>query len=432
MSSKFANRRKPRKIGGDDEEDDGGAASGMWAEITFFSTLHICLPKSKLTWRLAEPVVKRPAASKPKHKSKLQLSFGPDTSMTDGDQESEVVLPKRHGLGRRAMERSAGQIPSVSARLGQDQDRPTYNHDYLKELRDSTPSTPKTTTDDETSKAVDVAAKFGEVMTVSGQSHIPSEAEIREKKARRARLAMEHGAGEDEFISLDVNNAADTDDWDAVVRGEKEVKEDTRLVRDDEDFAEGEEFFTEDGKMALGRKAEREKKRKEREAMRDLIEDAEGISDEDDSDLEEKAAYEAAQVHAAMGRGQSGGIDRPKTPPKVTSLPRLASSFERLRTSLASMEVSKTQMISRMEELRKEKADIAVREVEIQAMIKEAGDNYERLKKEAGVDSNAKLDAANGALEKSRGLESIGAPVPLPVRDSSMSHSSDSSFEDSS
>ncbi|CAG7963865.1 unnamed protein product [Penicillium nalgiovense] len=432
MSSKFANRRKPRKIGGDDEEDDGGTASGMWAKITFFSTLDIRIPRSKLTCRFAEPVVKRPSALKPKHKSKLQLSFGPDTSMTDGDQESEVVLPKRHGLGRKAIERSAGQIPSVSARLGQDQDRPTYNHDYLKELRDSTPSTPKAATDDETNRAVDVAAKFGEIMTVSGPSHIPSEAEIREKKARRARLAMEHGAGEDEFISLDVNNAANTDDWDAVVRGEKQVEEDTRLVRDDEDFAEGEEFFTEDGKMALGRKAEREKKRKDREAMRDLIEDAEGISDEDDSDLEEKAAYEAAQVHAAMGHGKSGGIDRPKTPPKVTSLPRLASSFERLRTSLASMEVSKTRMISRMEELRKEKADIAVREVEIQAMIKEAGDNYERLKKEAGVDSNAKLDAANGALEKPRGLESIGAPVPVPVRDSSMSHSSDSSFEDSS
>ncbi|KAJ5511045.1 hypothetical protein LT330_006256 [Penicillium expansum] len=411
MSSKFANRRKPRKVGGDDEEDDGGAAP--------------------------EPVVKRPAAFRPKQKSKLQLSFGPETSMNDEDQESEVVLPKRHGLGRKAIERS-GQIPSVSseklsARVNQDQDRPTYSHDYLKELRDSTPSTPKTTTDDESSKAVDVAAKFGEIMTIPGQAHIPSEAEIREKKARRARLAMEHGAGEDEFISLDVNNAANTDDWDAVVRGEKEVEEDTRLVRDDEDFAEGfEEFFTEDGKMALGRKAEREKKRKDREAMRDLIEDAEGISDEDDSDLEEKAAYEAAQVHAAMGHGKSAGIDRPKTPPKVTSLPRLTSSFERLRTSLASMEGSKTQMISRMEELRKEKADIAIREVEIQAMIKEAGDNYERLKKEAAVVSSAKLDASNGALEKSRGLESIGAPVPVPRRGSSMSDSSDSSFEDSS
>jgi hypothetical protein len=358
--------------------------------------------------------------------------------MNDGDEESEVVLPKRHGLGRKAMEKSAGVLPSVSsetlsARFGRDLDRPTYSHDYLKELRDSTPSTPKTTTDDETSKAVDVAAKFGEIMTVPGQAHIPSEAEIREKKARRARLAMEHGAEEDEFISLDVNNAANTDDWDAVVRGEKEVEEETRLVRDDEDFAEGfEEFFTEDGKMALGRKAEREKKRKDREAMRDLIEDAEGISDEDDSDLEEKAAYEAAQVHAAMGHGKSAGIDRPKTPPKVTSLPRLASSFERLRTSLASMEGSKTQMISRMEELRKEKADIAIREVEIQTMIKEAGDNYERLKKEAAVVSNAKLDPSSGALEKSRGLESIGASVPVPVRGSSISDSSDSSFEDSS
>ncbi|KAJ5593197.1 hypothetical protein N7537_010101 [Penicillium hordei] len=412
MSSKFGNRRKPRKVGGDDEEDDGGAAP--------------------------EPVVKRPAAFRPKQKSKLQLSFGAETSMNDGDEESEVVLPKRHGLGRKAMEKSAGVLPSVSsetlsARFGRDLDRPTYSHDYLKELRDSTPSTPKTTTDDETSKAVDVAAKFGEIMTVPGQAHIPSEAEIREKKARRARLAMEHGAEEDEFISLDVNNAANTDDWDAVVRGEKEVEEETRLVRDDEDFAEGfEEFFTEDGKMALGRKAEREKKRKDREAMRDLIEDAEGISDEDDSDLEEKAAYEAAQVHAAMGHGKSAGIDRPKTPPKVTSLPRLASSFERLRTSLASMEGSKTQMISRMEELRKEKADIAIREVEIQTMIKEAGDNYERLKKEAAVVSNAKLDPSSGALEKSRGLESIGASVPVPVRGSSISDSSDSSFEDSS
>ncbi|KAJ5680186.1 hypothetical protein N7536_011325 [Penicillium majusculum] len=410
MSSKFANRRKPRKVGRDDEEDAGAAP---------------------------EPVVKRPAASRPKQKSKLQLSFGAETSMNDGDENSEVVVPKRHGLGRKAMERSAGVLPSVSsetlsARFGQDPDRPTYNHDYLKELRDSTPSTPKTTTDDETSKAVDVAAKFGEIMTVPGQAHIPSEAEIREKKARRARLAMEHGA-EDEFISLDANNAANTDDWDAVVRGEKQVEEETRLVRDDEDFAEGfEEFFTEDGKMALGRKAEREKKRKDREAMRDLIEDAEGISDEDDSDLEEKAAYEAAQVHAAMGHGKSAGIDRPKTPPKVTSLPRLASSFERLRTSLASMEVSKTQMISRMEDLRKEKADIAIREVEIQAMIKEAGDNYERLKKEAAIVSNGKLDASSGALEKSRGLESVGTPVHVPVRGSSMSDSSDSSFEDSS
>ncbi|KAJ5555660.1 hypothetical protein N7535_008094 [Penicillium sp. DV-2018c] len=406
MSSKFANRRKPRKIGGDDEEEDGGAAP--------------------------EPVVKRPTI-KPKQKSKLQLSFGAETSMNDADQEGEVTIPERQGLGRKPLGRGAIQHPAlapekISARFGQDQDRPSYSHDYLKELRDSTPSTPKTRTDDESTKAVDVAAKFGEIMTVSGQAHIPSEAEIREKKARRARLALEHSAGEDDFIALDDHEATHATDWGAAARGEKEAK-DTRLIRDDEDFAEGFEEFTEDGKIALSRKAEREKKRKDREAMRELIDDAVGASDEEDSDFEEKAAYEAAQIKAAM-YGKSDAIDRPKTPPKVTSLPRLASSFERLRMSLASMEGLKTQMISRMEEMRKEKADIANREVEIQAMIKEAGDNYERLKKEAGVASTAEMNASNGALEKSRGLENIGAPVP--VRNSSISDSSDSSFEDSS
>jgi hypothetical protein len=349
--------------------------------------------------------------------------------MNDGDEDSEVIIPKRHGLGRKAVEKSASQrLPGLSetlaARVGHEPDRPTYNNDYLKELRDSTPSTPKTNTDDESSRSVDVAAKFGEIMTVSGQSHIPSEAEIREKKARRARLALEHGAEDDGYIALDDHDAAHVDDWDAVARGDKEVQ-DTRLIRDDEDFAEGFEEYVEDGKVSLGRKAEREKKRRDREAMRELIDDAEGISDEDDSDLEEKAAYEAAQTKAAMGRGTSDGFDRPKTPPKMTSLPRLANSFERLRMSLASMEVAKTQMISRMEDLRKEKADIAVREVEIQGMIKEAGDNYERLKKEA-VKSNG--DASNnGALEISRGLDSIGAPVP---RSNSSEESSDSSFED--
>lgn len=328
---------------------------------------------------------------------------------SDGDDGSEVVIPKRHGLGRKAMERSAFQRTlTPSARVGQDQDRPNYSSEHLKELRDSTPSTPKASADDEKDRTVDVAAKFGEVMKVSGQSAIPSEAEIREKKARRARLALEHTSQEDDFIALDDNDG--DEDWDAVARGEKEKVQDTRLIRDDEDFAEGFDEYVEDGKISLGRKAEREQKRKDREAMRELIDDAEGLSDEEDSDLEEKAAYEATQTKAAIGQ-RSGGIDRPRTPPKMTSLPKLSSSLERLRMSLAAMETSKTQMICRMEELRKEKEDIAVREVEIQGLIKEAGDNYERLKREAGIDSTAGEDATAtaGALEMSRGLESIGA-----------------------
>lgn len=350
-----------------------------------------------------------------KQKSKLRLSFGPgETSMADDEgQESEVVIPKRPGLGRRALEKStlqSGSGRSIPLRVGPEQDRPSYNTDYLKELRDSTPSTPKTpATDEDKEKTIDVAAKFGEVMKVSAPSAIPSEAEIREKKARRARLAKEHGATvtEQDYISLEDNTG--DGDWED---GAQEDHRDTRLIRDDEDFAEGFDEFVEDGRISLGKKAEREQQRKQREQMKELIEGAEGLSDEDDSDVEERAAYEATQTRAAMGKSGRDPMERPKTPPKMTSLPRLSTCLDRLRTNLAVMEQSKTQMIGRMEELRKEKADIAVREVEIQALIKEAGDNYEKLKQEAGVVPGAIEDGtAAGEIQNERGLESFGSPM---------------------
>ncbi|KAH3377718.1 hypothetical protein KXW99_003185 [Aspergillus fumigatus] len=402
MSSAFTNRRKPRKVGGDDEENDSGEQDNG-------------------------PVVKRPNPLKSKQKSKLRLSFGPgETSMTDdGGQESEVVLPKRHGLGRRALEKSALQRAGKPPGLGDqlpirvpEQERPNYSEDYLKELRNSTPSTPKAATDDEKDKTVDVAAKFGEVMKVSAPSAIPSEAEIREKKARRARLAKELASGteEQDFISLEENMS--DEEW-GLKKTEKEDMRDTRLIRDDEDFAEGFDEYVEDGRISLGKKAEREQKMKQREQMRELIEEAEAISDEDDSDLEEKAAYEAAQTRAAIGSGGRDHINRPRTPPKITSLPRLSTSLERLRTMLAVLEKSRTQMINRMEDLRKEKADIAVREVEIQALIKEAGDNYERLRQEAGLTPGSEEDLSIATdIKNARGLESFGASIAGSAGDS--------------
>jgi hypothetical protein len=340
--------------------------------------------------------------------------------MTEGgDDESEVVVPKKHGLGRRILEKNALQrstTPSGSSnqlplRVGPQQDRPSYSADYLNELRNSTPSTPKTAADDGNKGEVDVAAKFGELMTVTAPSLIPTEAEIREKKARRARLAKEQESNsltEQDYISLEDNA---NEDWEVV---DKEDLKDTRLVRDDEDFAEGFDEYVEDGRISLGKKAEREQKKKQRETMRELIEEAEAFSDEEESDLEEKAAYEASQTRAAIGHGGKDPLDRPKTPPKMTSLPRLSTCLDRLRTTLAVMEKNKSHMINRMEELRKEKADISVREVEIQALIKETGDHYEKLKQEAGVTPGSDVDTpATTDFESSRGLENIGASMTV-------------------
>lgn len=335
----------------------------------------------------------------------------------DSGEQSEVVAPKRHGLGQRAVEKSAlkrGLVPdSAPLRVGMDQDRPSYSNEYLKELKDSTPATPKDLPEKEKQRTVDVAAKFGEVMQVSTPSALPSEAEIREKKERRARLAKEHNASlikEDDYISL--NDPEQVDEGVPNSQGDDDAI-DTRLIRDDEDFAEGFDDFVEDGKISLGKKAEREQKRRQREEMRELINEAEVSSGEEDSDFEEKAAYEAHQTRAAMGHGGRERIDRPRTPPKMVALPRLSNSTDRLRTNLAVMEKNRMQMINRMEDLRKEKAEIAAREVEIQAMIKEAGDNYEKLKLEAGVAPGTDEASATGELQVSRGLENIGEPMAM-------------------
>ncbi|KAL4872251.1 hypothetical protein BDV12DRAFT_193698 [Aspergillus spectabilis] len=393
MSSGFANRRKPRKVGGDEDNDEGEQDAG--------------------------PIVKRPINTKTKQKPKARISFGiGEISMTDaGEGESEVVLPKKHGLGRRVIEKNATQrsiTPSglsnqLPLRVGPEQDRPSYNADYLNELRNLTASTSKPTSGDENKNEVDVAAKFGgEIMKVTAPSAIPTAAEIKEKKARRARLAKEQESQsltEKDYIALEEHAE---DDWELVDREDREELKDTRLVRDDEDFAEGFDEYVEDGRISLGKKAEREQKKKQREEMRELIEEAEALSDEEDSDLEEKAAYEASQTRAAMGYSGRDSVDRPKTPPKMTSLPRLSASLDRLRLSLAVLEKSRSQMINQMEELRKEKADISVREVEIQALIKETGDYYEKLKQEAGVTPGSEVDTpATTDFESSRGLETL-------------------------
>jgi Nineteen complex-related protein 2 len=423
MNSAFANRRKARKVGG--EEDEGQNANGQgWLCNASLSPERECRLRRNL-----EPVisVRRPTNSKPKQKSKLRLSFGPrETSMADDnddDGESEVITPKRPGLGRRMLENTAIRRPlkpsasteHLSIRVGPDHDRPSYSQDYLQELRDSTPSTPKDTGSLQTGasnsdKAVDVAAKFGDVMEISVATAIPSEAEIREKKARRARLAKEQ-----DFISLD--DVGDDNNWSINSIDDKKAKPETRLVPDDEDFAEGfDEFvqeFAEDGKISLGRKAERLQQKRQRETMRDLIDEAEATSDDNDSDAERRAAYEVSQTQAAIGSMGSNhqALDgRPKTPPKITPLPRLTSTLDRLRLTLATLGVSKRHLVNRMEELRKEKANIATREVEVQTLIKEAGENYEKLRTEAGL-----VHSKSGSPDDNhsdRGLDNLGTTTP--------------------
>jgi hypothetical protein len=310
---------------------------------------------------------------------------------------SAVFTPKKSTLSRQAVEKNAlrkalvSTLSSEHLPFRQSDDRPSYSLDHLNELRSSTPSTPKdlkSLSDDEdgAGKTLDLASKFGSNLAVYQDSAIPTDAEIKEKKERRARLAKE------EYIAL----SDEDNNRNEISLLPRKPNPNTRLVRDDEDIAEGFDEFVEDGGIAVGRKAEREQKRRHEAEIRDLINEAEGSSeaDSDDSEAERRAAYEAAQTRAGMDGLQKEATNRypprPRTPPKITPLPSLNACLERLRESLVGVQHARMQKVRRMEEIQREKADIATREVEIQELIREAGERYEKLRGEVEVSSERK------------------------------------------
>ncbi|KAI5304290.1 hypothetical protein KEM56_006661 [Ascosphaera pollenicola] len=404
MSSLFAKRRAPRKISTNDEEDENDPGT---------------------------PVVIKQVSrkQKPKPKARQAHLLEQDLGGEDGpEEESVVVRPKKLGLNARALEQAALATTPTSSSL-QDSSRASYTKEALQDLKQSTPSQSRdlsnnnnaTTVDTKNeqpaqTKQLDIAAKFGEIAQVAPPSNIPTEAEIREKKERRARLAKEYAA--EDFISLEDDGASEHEyEWTVTGRKDASENNNTRLVRDDEDFAEGFDEYVEDGQIALGARAERARKQKQREQMRELIE-ADESSDDEDSDAENRAAYEEAQTRAAMYGQQSreaAAPARPSTPPKVVPLPRLSDGIIRLQTSLGVMEGARTRMLLRMEELRKEKVEIASREAEIQRLLKETGDRYEKLKVETG----AAPTLNNLIMDAPRGLENLGTLKAADATDSS-------------
>jgi hypothetical protein len=390
---------------------------------------------------LSRPPIGRSAStSKKKKAASSRLSFGLG-EIISGDaaealEDSELFTPKKPSLGRRVIESNAirKSLPAyqMPIRGSEDEDeRPIYSKDYLNELKSSTPSTPRdlralsATADEE--EGLDESELDGAMIvdteqnlpSTSGVSAIPTEAEIREKKERRARLAHEQ-----DFISLD----SGPDDRQQLSLLPRKKKAETRLVREDEDLGEGFDEFVDDGRISLGKKAEREAKRRQRAAMADLIHEAEGSSSDtsDDSERERQAAFESAQTRAGMD-----GLSKPdlsdaihQIPPKITPLPNLSECLQRLQTTLSGMQKELEQRNAKMAELQQEKKEILAREQEVQRLLKEAGDRYAAMRTDTGlppVDTKALVEGQSpfmNPMVANRGLESFGnTPTARPQMD---------------
>lgn len=378
---------------------------------------------------VVRPAISR-AGSKKKRKPASRLSFGvraddEEDGADAGGPDVATAKKKSEGSGLKKVI----SLKDLAMRSREDDDRPRYSKEYLDELQSSTPNTPRPPShsdvppEAEDEMSLDASELEGAVIVEDPSSapaapsstsapRILTASEIQEKKDRRARRAHE------DFISL-----SDEDEEDASARRKK--KDDGRLARDDENIYEGFEEFVEDGDVALGRRAEREARRRKRAEMASLIAEAEGNSDEesDESEAERRAAFEAAQSRAGMDGLKRPTRDpgEPAPKPRLTPLPTMAECLRSLQETLAAKKAELEARSRKVAELRVEREEIRNREAEVQRLVDEAGEKYKAAVAGAGgnvgalesAESPAVRVPANGSAEfaAERGLESFGTPT---------------------
>ncbi|KAF3147206.1 hypothetical protein TWF703_000046 [Orbilia oligospora] len=275
--------------------------------------------------------------------------------------------------------------------------RPSYSKEALAELKGSTPTTPlHRNNDDDTDISMsdapppaskdplDVAGKFAveraSAAAAANELSIPDSGTIKALKARRALLAQNP-----DYISL-------SDD----------VKKGSRLQKTQDDEEEILETFVEDGGLALGKRAEKEKERRRREDIREAIDMVERPSDEDEEDSNDdgNGEWEANRLRTGgYGSNKRETLEEKlrKPPAVITPLPNFQEALANLKGILAGMNDAMEQKSKRVEELLSEKEMIEQREKELQKLLKETSEKYEQLRAEAGT-----------ALHVGRGLESFG------------------------
>lgn len=414
-----------------------------------------------------------------------KLSFGTAAADDDGDAADEggVVRPKAKPA-KASISRLAFRATFAT---DSDTDRPRYSAEVLAELQSSTPNAPPppplpnetppplsddameldaseldgatvvTLPDDGSGKALSSA----QAASLLHQTQILSDAQIRERKERRARLAAEQramgssGDGED-FIPLGGGSDESDDSFAGHYRrrlgqlsrvgdlenpyDEDKMDVDTRLVPDDEDFAEGFEAFTEDGGIALGRKAEREARERRRKEMRELISSAEhggggpGVDADDDassdSEAERRIEFERAQARAGLdgvrdkpvlkdARGKDVLVDQQVPIPNTSApLPNLAVSLEAFTARVASIEAALQARRKAAADLDEEVAENEARRREVQNLLDQRATEFEaRLRGEAVVRASGEdTDGAKGGEDGKNGADvtsGSGTPVGL-------------------
>lgn len=387
----------------------------------------------------------------------------PDSSNTNEDEDGPVVVRKPlSGIKNKSKLRTSQvstptiQTPKIQSTNvtpepdSRPSDQPVSIPSAVVNIQYDSHVAPETSALQPQNLTIDIASKFGPSASTT-PSGILNPTQIAERKARRARLAKESQAAllssdnnnnsiskNSDFISLD---AYDSDgefkpsrmQISTYLRDDNVAasKEFTRLVPEDEDIAEGFESFVEADNSGGPNRLNMSMKineAREREAIRTLIDRAEGhsIKDNDsdashahseddseassDSDASQTAAYTTAQtIHgtslshlsSAQRRQLTRDTVRPRAPEKATAIPSLAAGLARLRDLQGQAEAGKLRAEVRIGEIDKRLQEVEGEKERIQKGLEEVGRELEAV----SVNGNGTDEMGKGS---GRGLDDIG------------------------
>ncbi len=354
-------KRKPSKpkIVGREDDDDG--------EV---NTIHTQGPK------INAKIVSITGGDKPmsrktgtKVTSKLKVSLA-SLDATEEEQHSEAFQPKRSAFSQKLRE-GLGTDLTLPSNLKQADISRTYSSDYLSQLRDSTPSTPREYVSDGQLLSDPThmeGTKPGDAVNLSQRLHIqeiPEQGAISHFKEQRSIRK----AGGEQYVSLSDSLENRVNDTRSRLQTEDEVDLIGRTGN------EGFEEYVEDD-IVLGHVAERTQADRKRQDMAQVINEVEEGMDESDTEdeWENTQIRKSAPANAIRHNRKLGGI----VPTQVIPTPK--EIRDRLLQAIQTLRAKQIQTKEILLELDKEEVEIAEREELVRIGLVKASEEYERLR----------------------------------------------------
>ncbi|KAG7445800.1 uncharacterized protein BT62DRAFT_950695 [Guyanagaster necrorhizus] len=303
---------------------------------------------------------------KKSNKPKSRLSFGGADHEEGGE---EVFQVKKSKLSRKLTlaKHSAGILPNLDQATISPNRGPKYDQAYLNELKASNRRAPVSDPYD-ADMSMDISMDTGDLSIQSVddvealvETSIPSESSIKVAKEHRERLRV---TGQEDFISLSLTRRTE----------DLGPHPESRLVREDDEVGEGDDEFAEytsaQERIALGKKSRKVEASKRRDAMKEMIADAE---EEDEETMEwEQEQLRRGGTTASDPFPSSSKVRqtyKAASIPPMAAVPILGPALTRLTQQLTQLTTSHATNTAALNSLAQERGELDDREIEMRGMV---------------------------------------------------------------